>query len=102
MVSVIDKFKFESQWGVGCSNSDYHLHRTTCCGEFCVEDDELLQLYFDAVDPTKWIWLEEGCACPLCGSSDWKCVEVESVDDVPHDWKWATKTTGADAGLFDG
>jgi hypothetical protein len=89
-MSVIDKNKLESRWAVGCSNPDYNLHRTTCCSNFCVEDDELLQLYFDPADSTKWIWLEEACTCPFCGSNGWKLAEVENVDDVPVSWNWAS------------
>jgi hypothetical protein len=89
-MGVIDKSKFESRCSAGCSNSDYHLHRTTCCRGFCVEDDELLQLYFDPTDSTKWIWLVEGCICPICGSQNWSLVEVERTEDVPKEWKWAT------------
>ena len=54
-MGVIDKYRFEHRGGHGCSNSDYLLHKTTCCGSFCVEDDELLDLYIDPTDLEKTI-----------------------------------------------
>lgn len=90
-MGLIDKWRFEARGSVGCSNSDYRLHRTTCCGAYCVEDDELLQLYFDPADLSRNILLIEGSPCPICGSQQWDLTEVEDMNDVPPDWLWACK-----------
>jgi hypothetical protein len=94
-MGVIDKYRFESRGGGGCSNSDYHLHRTTCCGGFCVEDDELSDLYLDPSDLSKRVSLLRGSAddspfpCPLCGAGAWDLVEEEELSAVPASWRWA-------------
>ena len=89
-MGVIDRYRFEKRGGFGCSNSDYHLHRTTCCGGYVVEDDELLDLYFDPTDLSRRIDLwEPPKPCPLCGAVEWDFTEVEELADVPESWGWA-------------
>jgi len=97
MRSVLDKWKFEARGGHGCSNSDYRLQRTTCCGSFAVEDTELQDLYIDPNDLNKSIMLtydprsERPPACPFCQANDWDTVEVTSAVDVPDGWRWAVR-----------
>lgn len=86
---LIDKTVFEARGEYGCSNSDYNLVRTTCCGKFAVEDDELLQLYCDPEDLSKVVQLFDVQSCPLCQSSEWELKEVESQTDMPKEWAWA-------------
>jgi hypothetical protein len=94
-MGVIDKYRFEERGGGGCSNSDYHLHRTTCCGGYCVEDDELSDLYLDPADLSRWVSLlrersdTSPFPCPLCGAAEWELVEVQELADVPDEWRWA-------------
>jgi hypothetical protein len=90
-MGVIDKYHFEARGGVGCSNSDFSLHRTTCCGAYCVEDEELLTLYYDPAELTKHVLLNGGIPCPCCGSARWDLVEIQPTDDVPPEWWWASK-----------
>ena len=98
-MSVIDKYEFESRGASGCSNSDYHLHRTTCCGRFCVEDDELSDLYLDPSDLSKHISLlrvptdTNPFPCPFCGGINWELVEVAELSAVPEPWRWACWTS---------
>ena len=89
-MGVIDKYRFEHRGGHGCSNSDYVLHRTTCCGSFCVEDNELLDLYIDPADLGKATQLYNESPCPFCDSVDWNLSEITELSGVPHDWCWAT------------
>jgi hypothetical protein len=94
-VSVIDKNRFEQRGGGGCSNADYHLHQTTCCGAYCVEDDELSDLYLDGADLSRRVSLLREqldtslFPCPLCGTVEWDLVEVQGLADVPDEWRWA-------------
>jgi hypothetical protein len=94
-MSLIDKNRFESRGPCGCSNSHYRLHRTNCCGCFCVEDDELSDLYLDAGDLSKRISLlrhiddSTPFPCPFCGTSEWDLVEVDELSVVSEAWKWA-------------
>ena len=88
-MSLIDKFTFESRSQSGCSNSDYHLCRTDCCGHFGVEDDELLDFYFDARDLSKHVFAEKGVSCPICGAKDFSYQEVEEFAEMPDQWRWA-------------
>jgi hypothetical protein len=93
-MAIIDKYKFEHGGGVGRSNSDYHLRRTNCCESWCVEDDELSDLYLDPTDLTKKISLLTTpgvpIACPFCGSFKWGLSEkVLDVAQIPESWKWA-------------
>lgn len=92
-MGVIDKYKFESRGGHGCSNSNYVLHRTTCCRRFCVEDSELADLYVDPTDLTRrmplWRGGEDEFPCPFCGTLVWDLSEVDELDEVPSDWHWA-------------
>ncbi len=96
MRSVLDKWKFEARGGHGCSNSDYRLKRTTCCGCYAVEDTELIELYTDPTDLNKSMTLgysprhgESPPRCPFCGANEWDMAEVESVSEVPEAWRWA-------------
>ena len=57
---VIGKSNCESRGGHGCSNSAYILHRTTCCNSYCVEDEELLDLYIDPNDLSRTLHLVQG------------------------------------------
>ncbi len=94
-MGVIDKYRFEKRGGAGCSNSDYRLHRTTCCGGYCVEDDELSDLYLDPADLSRRVSLLRDRAdtgpfpCPLCGTAEWDLAEVEELAGVPEEWRWA-------------
>src|SRR5438094_899031 len=97
-MGVIDKWRFEARGSHGCSNSDYRLHRTICCGSYAVEDVELLDLYIDAADLNKSVFLgysprhgESPPRCPFCGAEEWDLAEVEAVSDVPEAWRWAAK-----------
>ena len=86
---LVDKVVFESRSGAGCSNSDYDLYRTECCRRFGVEDDELLQFYFDAADLSRAVFLERGTLCPLCGATDWRLELIEDPTLIPPEWNWA-------------
>ncbi len=92
-MGIIDKYRFEHQGNFGCSNSDYHLRRTTCCESYCVEDDELSDLYLDPSDLSKRISLlttNYPVPCPFCGSLQWDLAdEVLDFGMVPDNWKWA-------------
>lgn len=88
-MSLIDKYAFESRSRSGCSNSDYHLCKTDCCGHFGVEDDELLDFYFDARDLSKHVFAEKGVSCPICGAKNFTCQEVEEFAGMPEEWRWA-------------
>ncbi|MFT3781041.1 MAG: hypothetical protein QM790_03430 [Nibricoccus sp.] len=86
----IDKYSFEKKGGCGCSNSDYHLARTTCCCAYGVEDDELLDFYFDPRDLSRVIFLgKEEEPCPFCGVKDWNLERVEDFAAMPQEWRWA-------------
>jgi hypothetical protein len=88
-MSLIDKHGFEMRSHAGCSNSDYQLCRTECCGRFGVEDDELLDFYFDPVDLSRHIFLERGAACPFCASKNFSFEEIEEITEMPAEWRWA-------------
>ena len=88
-VYIINKSIFEARSKSGCSNSDYNLVRTTCCGKFAVEDDELLDLYYDSENLSKIVKLYEDSNCPFCNSNEWDYVEIEDASLVPNHWKWA-------------
>ena len=88
-MSLIDKYTFESRSQSGCSNSDYRLCKTDCCGHFGVEDDELLEFYFDARDLSKQVFAEKGTACPVCGAERFSYQEVEDFAEMPEEWRWA-------------
>ncbi len=93
-MGIIDKYKFERHGGVGCSNSSYRLHRMSCCGSYCVEDDELSDLYLDPNDLLKKVSLlsingATTMACPFCGSPAFEFAEVLDAAEVPDHWKWA-------------
>ena len=95
--SLVNKWRFERRGGHGCSNSDYRLQRTTCCGAFGVEDAELQDLYTDPRDLTRSVLLtydprsEPPPACPFCNAATWETVEVTDAAAVPADWRWATE-----------
>lgn len=89
-MGIIDKYLFEKRGAHGCSNSDYLLHRTTCCGRTCVEDNELLELYVDPDDLNRRVTLRgDVVACPFCGSVKWNLEEILDVADIPDEWRWA-------------
>jgi hypothetical protein len=92
MMGVIDKERFEQRSAGGCSNSDYEVRRTECCGSYCVEDTELSDLYLDASDLSRRVSLlvtnDSPIPCPFCGSLNWGLLAVES-EQVPIAWKWA-------------
>ncbi len=97
-MGVIDKWCFEARGGHGCSNSDYKLHQTTCCGSYAIEDVELCDLYTDPNDLSKSALLgyspshgESLPKCPFCGAAEWDLVEVTNVSNVPEAWRWAVK-----------
>lgn len=94
-MGLIDKYRFEKRGGVGCSNSDYRLLYTTCCGGYCVTDDELSDLYLDPGDLSRHVSLLQDRSdtrpfpCPLCAATEWDLVEVQELADVPENWQWA-------------
>lgn len=88
-MSLIDKQVFEARSRSGCSNSDYRLCQTDCCGHFGAEDDELLDFYFDAGDLSKHVFVEKGVSCPFCGAKDFSYHEVEDFAEMPLEWRWA-------------
>ena len=51
-MSLIDKFTLESRSHGGCSNSHYHLCRTTCCGHFGLDDIKFSTLPIP--EPSTW------------------------------------------------
>ena len=87
----LDKGKFEKSGGYGCSNSDYELQATTCCGRPVVWDVELDDIYFDPADLTYAvrIWEQKNCPCPLCGALKWDVEEWDSTKCIPPEWAWA-------------
>ena len=95
-MGLIDKHLFEKKRGFCGGDSDYHLHRMSCCGSSCVEDDEVSDLYVDASDLSKHVSLLRESAeaassipCPFCGATDWELHEVLEVIDLPPEWSWA-------------
>ena len=86
---LIDKNTFESRSRSGCSNSDYQLCRTECCGRFGVQDDELLDFYFGPVDLTRHIFIGQETPCPFCGNRDWDFIETDDLSEMPVEWRWA-------------
>ena len=88
-VSLIDKYAFESRSRSGCSNSDYQLCQTECCGRFGVEDDELLDFYFDPTDLTRHIFIGHDVSCPFCGKQGWDFIEIDDFAEMPAEWRWA-------------
>lgn len=90
-LSVLDQKKFESRSPAGCSNSDYRLNQTTCCGSYGVEDTELLEFYFDPNDLSRRILLVAGCVCPFCGAKEWNLNEIKSPAEIPPEWRWASR-----------
>ena len=95
---IVDKYRFESRSRGGCSNSDYLLQRTSCCGRYCVEDDELSDLYFDSGDPSRRITLlrlpsDPPIPCPCCGALEWELREVTAIGEAPEEWSWAYHET---------
>ena len=88
-MSLIDNYAFESRSRSGCSNSDYQLCRTECCGRYGVEDDELLDFYFDPTDLSRHVFLEKGTPCPFCGAQAWGRIEIDDFAEMPAEWRWA-------------
>lgn len=88
-MSLIDKYTFETRSRCGCSNSDYQLCRTDCCGRFGVVDNELLVLYFDPTDLTRQVFLfVYDISCPFCGKQDWDFIQIDDFKEMPAEWKW--------------
>jgi hypothetical protein len=90
----IDNYEFEKRGARGCSNSDYYLCRTTCCGAWCVEDTELSDLYTDGTDPSAVLSLlvvnpADILPCPFCRSETWDFRPVDDPKNVPEEWRWA-------------
>jgi hypothetical protein len=90
-MGTIDKVRFERRGARGCSNSDYDICQTTCCDVWCVEDDELSDLYVDPADLSAVIGLygEDVLRCPFCRSATWDLRRVVDLASVPEDWRWA-------------
>jgi hypothetical protein len=95
-MSVIDQSRFSQRVGAdGASNSHYILERTTCCGRYVVEDDELSYLFLDGTDLSKGFLTlydpraSEPPTCPLCESPVWDLVEISDLAAVPQEWRWA-------------
>jgi hypothetical protein len=88
-MSLIDKHTFERRSRSGCSNSDYQLCRTDCCGRFGVEDDELLDFYFDPSDLSQHVFMERGTPCPFCSAKNWGFEEIDDFAEMPAEWRWA-------------
>lgn len=92
-MSLIEKRRFESWSKGGCDNSHYRLTQTTCCQTYCVEDDELHDLYFDPQDPAKRIALYQSLdvelfPCPICRAHHWDLISLDEMV-VPTAWQWA-------------
>jgi hypothetical protein len=91
--SVVDRNRFQRRLAYQISDSDYHLHQTTCCHTFFIEDKEIMTAYFDSADLSRTVLLEQGVTCPKCGETIWDYSEVVEIDGVPLDWKWACATS---------
>ncbi len=92
-MGIIDNIKFRQAGAIDC-NSDFRLHRTSCCAIPCVEDHELGRLYIDSNDLARMVSLlrtpdEPEITCPFCKSYSWNLIEVLEVNEVPTEWKWA-------------
>jgi hypothetical protein len=94
-MGVIDLYRFEKRIEPRTGNADYVLMRTSCCGQYCVEEDELSDLYFAQNDLLKRVTLLRAgddtsmFACPMCGAAEWDLAEVAELADVPDEWRWA-------------
>src|SRR5271163_2047379 len=88
-MSLIEKHLFEKRGGCGCKESDYNLLRTTCCKTFIVEDDELLDYYFDPNDLKKTVHFSKGEPCPFCGNKNWSYEDIDDFSLMPESWRWA-------------
>ena len=93
-MGTIDKYRFEARGARGCGDSDYNVCQTTCCAAWCVEDDELSELYFDANALSSVIILisvygDEIVVCPVCGAHPWDLVRPDELSGVPEAWRWA-------------
>ena len=96
-MGIIEKYRFEARSGGGCSDSDYHLCRVTCCRHYCVVDDELDDMYPDPEHPHRRLSLlgrpgGPPTPCPFCGAVVWEFNEVDCTDQVPDAWRWACST----------
>jgi hypothetical protein len=62
---------------------------------YCVEDDELSDLYFVPAYLSRRVSLLRDRSdaspflCPLCGAAEWDLVEVQELADAPVEWRWA-------------
>ena len=100
-MGTVDHYKFEKRGARGCSNSGYDFCRLSCCDAWCVEDDELQELYFDATDLKKVVSMIDGAVpCPVCGAREWSVLSiddpnkwavltVDSPGETPPPWRWA-------------
>ncbi|QDU28448.1 hypothetical protein ETAA8_35480 [Anatilimnocola aggregata] len=92
-MAIIDKLSFESRSRGGCSNSHYVLCQTTCCDAYCLQDEELSNLYFDPTDPPRKISLlgvdQQAIDCPRCMAKEWDYTIVDQLAEIPKAWGWA-------------
>ncbi len=66
------------------ADSRHHLCRTQCCGQFGVEDNELLDFYFDPNDLSKLIFMDEHIERPFCGAKSLLYEEVTDLAKIPE------------------
>jgi hypothetical protein len=90
---TIDDVEFTRRGGRGLNGSAYAFCKTTCCGNWCVRDLELDDLYFDGQDLGKVISLlglrgEPAIVCPFCGVRDWRPEPVDDFEGIPQSWVW--------------
>ena len=84
-----NKNKFEKWSGRGCSNSSYVFVVTNCCLSFCVEDEELHELFYDSNDPSRYISLyENDLSCPICGNEKWEYTDKLGINDGREYTEW--------------
>ena len=79
-----------ARWGArGCSNSDYNLVQTSCCGGYMVEDGELGELYTQPAQPAAHVPTYDLSTCPLCQAPEWDYKPLAQWPHVPNGWTWA-------------
>jgi hypothetical protein len=93
-MGIIDDFRCEKRFGRTHGQANYRLRTTTCCGESCVEEAELSELFLDPEDPSRKLSLlrapsDREIPCPFCGADDWDLIDQEPLADVPQKWRWA-------------
>jgi hypothetical protein len=84
--------------------SNYALHKTTCCENWCALDVDVDDLYFDGTDLLKVLSLlrsttEPEILCPFCGTRDWQIDPVDDLEDIPEAWAWGLKSPEEDRKL---